>query len=218
MKKSHFKLLMLLSKLILLMILLALCYNTLLAICFIIYLFTLIVIVYVKNPKALLFLGAKSYDVCVAEKTQSNTVLIVCSCVLGVLCLGAAVNILDFTQGIGDNIIPIAVVLISYGIFIICCLRERRWYQRNVNINVGNIGDVLACMDHWEQDIENDTFVSVAECKDAESAHIMKDMLESKGLEVITFGENYPAYIGNVPVRVLVRKKDREIAEKYING
>lgn len=64
---------------------------------------------------------------------------------------------------------------------------------------------------------ENDTFVTVAECKDVESAHIIKDLLESNGIEVMTFGESSPAFLGNVPVRVLVRRKDKEAAEKIIN-
>lgn len=64
---------------------------------------------------------------------------------------------------------------------------------------------------------KEDTFVPVAECNDAESAHIIKSMLESHGLEVITFGESSPEFLGHVPVRVLVRKKDKETAEKLIN-
>ena len=61
------------------------------------------------------------------------------------------------------------------------------------------------------------TFVTVAECKDVESAHIIKKILESNGIEVITFGESAPKYIGSVPVRVLVRRKDQEEAERLIN-
>ena len=64
---------------------------------------------------------------------------------------------------------------------------------------------------------ENDTFVTVAECNDVESAHIIKGLLESNGIESITFGESSPAFLGNVPVRVLVRKKDKEAAEGIIN-
>lgn len=67
------------------------------------------------------------------------------------------------------------------------------------------------------QEEENETFVTVAECKDVESAHIIRDLLESNGIEAITFGESSPAFLGNVPVRVLTRRKDKEAAEKLIN-
>lgn len=66
-------------------------------------------------------------------------------------------------------------------------------------------------------DEDVNTFVTVAECKDVESAHIIKSMLESNNIETITYGESSPEYIGYVPVRVLVRKKDREAAEKLVN-
>ena len=192
--------------------------NTL-SISFIIYLLTLTAISYVKNPKALLHLSARSYDVSVAEKKSwLRSLVIVLIYVLGCLCLNAAVTILDLTQGLDYNIVAIAAALTSYVAFILCCFWDRRWYQRNVSIKVENIDDVIAYMDYWEQERQNNIFVTVAECNDVESAHAIKSKLESKGLEVITFGESSPAYHGNVPLRVLVHRKDKEEAEKYING
>ena len=67
----------------------------------------------------------------------------------------------------------------------------------------------------YEEDVNS--YVTVAECKDVQSAHILKNRLEANGIEAITFGESAPKYIGTVPVRVLVRKKDKEAAEKLIN-
>ena len=61
------------------------------------------------------------------------------------------------------------------------------------------------------------SFVTVAECKDVKSARIIKNLLESNGIEAATYGESSPEFLGNVPVRVLVRRKDREAAEKLIN-
>lgn len=68
-----------------------------------------------------------------------------------------------------------------------------------------------------KHDAEENSYVTVAECKDAESAHIIKKLLESNGIEATTYGESYPEYLGNVPVRVIVRMKDKEAAEKLIN-
>ena len=51
-----------------------------------------------------------------------------------------------------------------------------------------------------KRDAEVNSYVTVAECKDVESARIIKSLLES-----------------NVPVRVIVRKKDQEAAERIIN-
>lgn len=67
----------------------------------------------------------------------------------------------------------------------------------------------------YEEDVN--AYVTVAECKDVPSAHIIKNRLEANGIEAITFGESAPKYLGTVPVRVLVRKKDKEAAEKLIN-
>lgn len=68
-----------------------------------------------------------------------------------------------------------------------------------------------------KRDAEVNAYVTVAECKDAESAQIIKNLLESNGIETATYGESSPEFLGNVPVRVLVKKKDQEAAEKLIN-
>lgn len=74
---------------------------------------------------------------------------------------------------------------------------------------------------HYEsqrrQKEENETFVTVAVCKDAESAHIINDLLETNGIESMIYGESAPSYLGNIPIRVLVKKKDKETAEGIIN-
>lgn len=86
--------------------------------------------------------------------------------------------------------------------------------------------DVYLChapsdIEEYERNLEQNeymnTFVTVAECKDVDSAHIIKELLESNGIEVTTFGESAPKYIGSVPVRVLVRRKDKEAAERIIS-
>ena len=68
-----------------------------------------------------------------------------------------------------------------------------------------------------KRDAEVNSYVTVAECKDVESAHIIKNLLESNGIEATTYGESTPEFLGNVPVRVIVRKKDQEAAERIIN-
>lgn len=68
-----------------------------------------------------------------------------------------------------------------------------------------------------KRDADVNAYVAVAECKDAESAQIIKNLLESNGIETATYGESSPEFLGNVPVRVLVKKKDQEAAEKLIN-
>lgn len=68
-----------------------------------------------------------------------------------------------------------------------------------------------------KRDEEVNSYVTVAECKDVESARIIKNLLESNGIEATTYGESSPEFLGNVPVRVIVRKKDKEAAEKLIN-
>lgn len=68
-----------------------------------------------------------------------------------------------------------------------------------------------------KHDVEVNSYVTVAECKDVESARIIKSLLESNGIEATTYGESSPEFLGNVPVRVLVRRKDQEAAERIIN-
>ena len=68
-----------------------------------------------------------------------------------------------------------------------------------------------------KRDAEENSYVTVAECKDVESARIIKSLLESNGIEASTYGESSPEFLGNVPVRVIVRKKDQEAAERIIN-
>lgn len=102
----------------------------------------------------------------------------------------------------------------SYLGAILCLLSAfsyRRIYLRNAPEDVEKYDREYK----YEEDMN--TFVTVAECKDVESAHIIKKILESNGIEVITFGESAPKYIGSVPVRVLVRRKDQEEAERLIN-
>lgn len=68
-----------------------------------------------------------------------------------------------------------------------------------------------------KRDAEVNSYVTVAECKDVESARIIKSLLESNGIEASTYGESSPEFLGNVPVRVIVRRKDQEAAERIIN-
>lgn len=68
-----------------------------------------------------------------------------------------------------------------------------------------------------KRDAEVNSYVTVAECKDVESAHIIRNLLESNGIEATTYGESTPEFLGNVPVRVIVRRKDQEAAERIIN-
>lgn len=68
-----------------------------------------------------------------------------------------------------------------------------------------------------KRDAEINSYVTVAECKDVESAHNIKNLLESNGIEAITYGESAPQFLGNVPVRVLVRRRDKEAAERLVN-
>ena len=64
---------------------------------------------------------------------------------------------------------------------------------------------------------EENSYVTVAECKDVKSAHIIKNLLAANGIEATTYGESSPKYLGDVPVRVIVKRKDKEAAEKLIN-
>lgn len=72
-------------------------------------------------------------------------------------------------------------------------------------------------VEQYETDQKQDTYVTIAECKDVESAHIIKNLLESNGIEAITYGESAPQFLGKVPVRVLVRRRDKEAAERLVN-
>lgn len=77
--------------------------------------------------------------------------------------------------------------------------------------------DVVKFDAERKQDEDLNIFVTVAECNDVESAHIIKSLLESKGIEVYTYGESMPECIGTVPVKVIVKRKDKEAAESIIN-
>lgn len=66
-----------------------------------------------------------------------------------------------------------------------------------------------------------DALVTVAECNDSSSAHIIKGMLESNGIPVEIFGDGLSETLGvgkhSMPIRVLVRKRDKAAAEELIN-
>ena len=66
-----------------------------------------------------------------------------------------------------------------------------------------------------------DALVTVAECNDSSSAHIIKGMLESNGIHVEIFGDGLSETLGvgkhSMPIRVLVRKRDKAAAEELIN-
>ena len=81
--------------------------------------------------------------------------------------------------------------------------------------------DPIAYEEAKKKEEYDDTYVVVAEVKDGSSAHIIKDHLEANGIKVLIYGENLPDYLGGgndmMPVRVLVRRKDKEKAETIIN-
>lgn len=66
-----------------------------------------------------------------------------------------------------------------------------------------------------------DSLVIVAECNDSVTAHIIKGMLESNGIDVVIFGDGLKEQVGvgahTIPIRLLVRKRDKDEAEKLIN-
>ena len=64
---------------------------------------------------------------------------------------------------------------------------------------------------------EQSVFVTVAECKDSKSVQVIKNILEQNDIEVLVYGENMPGYLADMPIRVMVRRKDQETAEKLIN-
>ena len=80
--------------------------------------------------------------------------------------------------------------------------------------------DPIAYEEEKKKEQYDETFVVVAEVKDGPSAHIIKDHLEANGINVLIYGESLPDYLGGndmMPVRVLVRRKDKEKAETIIN-
>lgn len=69
---------------------------------------------------------------------------------------------------------------------------------------------------------EAETWTVIAEFNESKSAHVVKDMLESKGIEVYLYGDNAPAHLGAssshlMPIRLCVRRRDKEVAENLIN-
>ena len=76
-------------------------------------------------------------------------------------------------------------------------------------------------LERYENELQQiqaaETFVTLAECKDSKSVEMIRNLLDSNGIEVHVYGENAPQYIGVFPVRILVRKIDKEKAEKLIN-
>ena len=66
-----------------------------------------------------------------------------------------------------------------------------------------------------------DALVTVAKCNDSSSAHIIKGMLESNGIPVEIFCDGLSETLGvgkhSMPIRVLVRKRDKAAAEELIN-
>lgn len=69
---------------------------------------------------------------------------------------------------------------------------------------------------------EAETWTVIAEFNERKSAHVVKEMLESKGIEVYLYGDNAPAHLGAssshlMPIRLCVRRRDKEVAETLIN-
>lgn len=66
-----------------------------------------------------------------------------------------------------------------------------------------------------------DALVTVAECNDTASAYIIKGVLESNEIPVEIFGDGLSETLGvgkhTVPIRIMVRRRDKETAEKLIN-
>lgn len=66
-----------------------------------------------------------------------------------------------------------------------------------------------------------DALVTVAECNDSSSAYIIKGMLETNGIDAEIFGDGLSETLGvgkhSMPIRVLVRKRDKAAAEELIN-
>lgn len=81
--------------------------------------------------------------------------------------------------------------------------------------------DLDAYVKEHKYEEDPDALVTVAECNDSSSAHIIRSMLESNGIETEIFGDGLADTLGvarhSMPIRVLVRKRDKENAERLIN-
>lgn len=71
-------------------------------------------------------------------------------------------------------------------------------------------------------DVDSDEFVEVLITYDRIEAEMIKGLLESGGVDTVLRSSKvspYPVNVGKIgEIKLLVRKSDREIAEKVING
>lgn len=81
--------------------------------------------------------------------------------------------------------------------------------------------DLVAYEKEHRYEEDPDALVTVAECNDSSSAYIIKGMLESNGIDAEIFGDGLADSVGvgkhSIPIRVLVRRRDKEDAEELIN-
>lgn len=224
MNKTYFKIIGQLGTPFFIMLLFVITGDVVLSLSFIIYLLTLASILYIKNPKGLLHYCAQPFKVDVTgKKTNIINYIAAIFTVLGTLVISSAVKTSDTSEGLEYNLFLITVATGAYLIFVVICLLSRRWYQKNVMVEVEKFDDVVKYIEIWEKEEKKSVWTFVAEFNEGKDAHEAKEFLESNGIEVYLYGDNAPAHLGSsadhtMPVRLYVHRCDKEAAERLIKG
>lgn len=133
-----------------------------------------------------------------------------------IMAMGAVVVAFPFEiQTLGRGVV-FAIHAGSFVISILSALLYRHVFMKNMP------EDPVAYEAAVKAKEEAETWTVIAEFNESKSAHVVKDMLESKGIEVYLYGDNAPAHLGAssshlMPIRLCVRRRDREAAEILIN-
>ena len=106
-------------------------------------------------------------------------------------------------------ILKSVIIALLHIIFVIACLKERRWYKENLDYGVTNFKEASDFLKLTLDNEENETLVCVKSFSTVEEAEEYQKQLEQQDIPSVLYGANKPDYISRevLPVQVMVQKQ-----------
>lgn len=118
-----------------------------------------------------------------------------------------------------NNAIYMVAMVIAYMLWFAIGIGGAWMYRRAFRKNMP--ADPVAYEAELKYQEDMSTWMVLSEFNDPAEAHVLKNRLESNGVEVLLYGDNAPLYLGSgshrAPVRLCVRRHQKETAERLVN-
>ena len=159
---------------------------------------------YIDNPNALVYSYLPK-----DKRLKSWSLKIIISLVIILILVGyiGTVAVLEVDEI--SIILKSVIIALLHIIFVIACLKERRWYKENLDYGVTNFKEASDFLKLTLDNEENETLVCVKSFSTVEEAEEYQKQLEQQDIPSVLYGANKPDYISREvqPVQVMVQKQ-----------